>query len=135
LDHTKTPDTMTEAIKQSDSYDVKIAKQTPISVELKRKEEKAIVECLHIAKKTIDNMHPFEREVHDFDREDIREIEKQLRGKLKNKPFKGWHTVELTDREVKAIEGGLTDMLFSDNHEQKKRHIRVSKLLTHHLTV
>jgi len=123
---------MSETINQCDPHDKKLKAQCPIKISLKRKEEKAIVECLHIAKKTIDNMHPTEYEVHTITQKEIRDIEKQVRGKLKNGAFEGWHTIELTAKEVQAIEHGLTDMLFSDHRKQEKRHIRVSELLTHH---
>lgn len=120
------------AIHQNDSYDEKLNKQCPIDVSLKPREEKAIVECLHIAKETIDNMHPDEYEVHDITQEEIRDIERQVRGKLKNEAFDGWNTIELTTNEVQAIEQGLTDILFSDHREQEKRHKRLSNLLTYH---
>jgi len=128
-----------DPIRQCDNYDTKIAKQTPITIDVMKRDTKAIVASLYVARETIDNMHPNERKVHTFDRHDIRDIEKRVRGKINQLDFTGkpiqWRELELQKDEIIAIQQGLTDVLFSDSREQTDNMKRLSNLLTHELTV
>lgn len=124
---------MNDTIYQNDNYDTKVRKQAPYNLEIQECEKKAIVESLYLAKRTIDNMHSDEREVHFINRKEIREIENDIRQKLADSIKTGsWYNIELTAIELMAIEQGLTDRRFNDNFDMDKRHQKLCNLLTWH---
>lgn len=124
--------TENEPVYASDSMDEKLRKMAPFHIEIMEREKKAIVAALYRAKRGIDNMHPKEREVHDIDRAEIREIERDIRKRLNQLDFEGdtWQPITLSDTEVKAILEGLTNMVFEDG-EMTDRCKRLYNLISH----
>lgn len=128
---------MTVPVNGNDHYDERVRKQAPFCLEILEREKRAIVGALHIAKRTINNMHPREREVHTFDREEIRQIESNVREKLNNLSWddESWQEIELTADEMLAIQQGVVDHRFAardNDREMNDGMKRLENLLGHH---
>jgi hypothetical protein len=109
----------------------RLERMAPFTIEIRDQEMKAIHGAVHVAKRTIDQMHESEREFHTFDREEIREVEADLREKAADVECDPWGELTLTVEEVQAIEQGIVDQMCDGDGDRTDAMKRLDHLLGH----
>lgn len=70
------------------------------------------IQAAGVARRTIKQMHPNEREVHDLTPEDCTDTIRRIREAGAVESDEKWPTVELTDVDVRVLWQGVTDIAF-----------------------
>lgn len=71
------------------------------------------IQAAGMARRSIKQMHPFEREVHDLEPEDCSETIRRIREADVVESDEKWPTVELTDTDVLVLWQGTVDIAFN----------------------
>jgi hypothetical protein len=133
--HNESTETESDAV-TGNSYRENIERVAPLTVDMDRRDLKAVNAALYIARNGIDEMHPSTREVHEFDRAEIREIERNVRSKVSDAMDRAeagdgrWGDITLTADELVAIEEGLTAARTEDSKDFTDGLHRLDNLLT-----
>jgi hypothetical protein len=121
---------------ESGRYREDIERVAPVTLEVSGDALKAMNEAVYIAQQRIDAMHPDSREVHTFDRGEIRQVRKRLKQKIaeaKSEASSGdrrlWTQITLSEAEFTAIDEGVVEAVVNDKCSCSSRMHRLDNRL------